>query len=79
MMRLLKRRLILPPPSARTGNTILIKREDMQPVFSFKLRGAYNKLARLSRSGSNGALSVHRRVIMHKAWPYRRRRLVAGR
>ncbi len=34
--------------SARLGNTILLKREDMQPVFSFKLRGAYNKMASLS-------------------------------
>ncbi|OIR19249.1 L-threonine dehydratase biosynthetic IlvA [mine drainage metagenome] len=34
--------------SARTGNKILFKREDMQPVFSFKLRGAYNKMAQLS-------------------------------
>ena len=34
--------------SARIGNRLLLKREDMQPVFSFKLRGAYNKLARLS-------------------------------
>ena len=33
--------------SARTGNSILLKREDMQPVFSFKLRGAYNKMAQL--------------------------------
>ncbi len=33
--------------SARTGNRILFKREDMQPVFSFKLRGAYNKIAHL--------------------------------
>jgi threonine dehydratase len=39
---------IAPGLSARTGNTVLIKREDMQPVFSFKLRGAYNKIARLS-------------------------------
>ncbi len=30
------------------GNTILLKREDLQPVFSFKLRGAFNKMARLS-------------------------------
>ena len=30
----------------RLGNRLLIKREDMQPVFSFKLRGAYNKMAR---------------------------------
>ncbi len=37
-----------PGLSARTGNTVLIKREDMQPVFSFKLRGAYNKIAKLS-------------------------------
>ncbi len=34
--------------SVRTGNTILLKREDMQPVFSFKLRGAYNKMAKLA-------------------------------
>ena len=34
--------------SRRTGNHILLKREDKQPVFSFKLRGAYNKMAHLS-------------------------------
>ncbi len=34
--------------SARLGNKIFLKREDMQPVFSFKLRGAYNKIASLS-------------------------------
>jgi threonine dehydratase len=33
--------------SERLGNRILMKREDLQPVFSFKLRGAYNKLANL--------------------------------
>jgi threonine dehydratase len=33
--------------SARLRNTVLLKREDTQPVFSFKLRGAYNKMARL--------------------------------
>jgi threonine dehydratase len=33
--------------SRRLGNTVLFKREDQQPVFSFKLRGAYNKMARL--------------------------------
>ena len=33
--------------SARIGNRVLLKREDMQPVFSFKLRGAYNKMASL--------------------------------
>ena len=34
--------------SDRLGNTVLLKREDEQPVFSFKLRGAYNKMAHLS-------------------------------
>ncbi|REL33906.1 threonine ammonia-lyase, biosynthetic [Thalassotalea euphylliae] len=33
--------------SARLGNQIFLKREDQQPVHSFKLRGAYNKLANL--------------------------------
>jgi threonine dehydratase len=34
--------------SQRTGNRVLLKREDLQPVFSFKLRGAYNKLLQLT-------------------------------
>jgi threonine dehydratase len=34
--------------SKRLGNEILLKREDLQPVFSFKLRGAYNKVSQLS-------------------------------
>ena len=34
--------------SRRLHNQILLKREDQQPVFSFKLRGAYNKMAHLS-------------------------------
>ena len=34
--------------SRRLGNQVLLKREDNQPVFSFKLRGAYNKMAHLS-------------------------------
>ena len=37
--------------SKRLKNNILIKREDMQPIFSFKLRGAYNKLAKLKKRG----------------------------
>ncbi|HLS50912.1 MAG TPA: threonine ammonia-lyase, biosynthetic, partial [Burkholderiaceae bacterium] len=37
-----------PQLSARTGNLIYLKREDTQAVFSFKLRGAYNKMANLS-------------------------------
>jgi threonine dehydratase len=39
---------LAPNLSARIGNTVLLKREDMQPVFSFKLRGAYNKMAQLT-------------------------------
>ncbi|MCC2657360.1 MAG: ilvA [Panacagrimonas sp.] len=43
---------LLPAPrmSARLGNTVLLKREDLQPVHSFKLRGAYNKIAGLDAS-----------------------------
>ena len=37
-----------PRLSARLDNRILMKREDLQPVFSYKLRGAYNKLAQLT-------------------------------
>lgn len=36
--------------SKRLGNEIFIKREDLQPVFSFKLRGAYNKMRLLSQA-----------------------------
>ncbi|WP_297496935.1 threonine ammonia-lyase, biosynthetic [Ferrovum sp.] len=38
----------LPRLSARLDNELWLKREDLQPVFSFKLRGAYNKMASLS-------------------------------
>ena len=36
--------------SKRLGNQVFLKREDTQPVFSFKLRGAYNKMAHLSEA-----------------------------
>ena len=36
--------------SRRFGNRIWLKREDLQPVFSFKLHGAYNKMSRLSEA-----------------------------
>ena len=39
---------LAPALSARTGNRVYLKREDMQSVFSFKLRGAYNKMAQLT-------------------------------
>ncbi|HTX23385.1 MAG TPA: threonine ammonia-lyase, biosynthetic [Steroidobacteraceae bacterium] len=39
---------VAPRLSQRLGVRVLLKREDLQPVFSFKLRGAYNKIAHLS-------------------------------
>ncbi|GIR69959.1 MAG: hypothetical protein CM15mP74_12100 [Halieaceae bacterium] len=36
--------------SARLGNHALLKREDLQPVFSFKCRGAYNKMIHLDEA-----------------------------
>jgi threonine dehydratase len=38
-----------PRLAARLGNAISFKREDLQPIFSFKLRGAYNRMASLSQ------------------------------
>jgi threonine dehydratase len=63
--------------SRRLGNRVLLKREDLQPVFSFKLRGAYNRIAHLSElaarrgvvcasAGNHAqgvALAAHRRGI----------------
>jgi threonine dehydratase len=39
---------LAPRLSRRVDNQVLLKREDLQPVFSFKIRGAYNKIAQLS-------------------------------
>src|SRR5271156_140383 len=52
---------IAPRLSKRLNNQILFKREDLQPVFSFKIRGAYNKIAQLS------AISAQRGVICASA------------
>src|SRR5436309_15455097 len=41
---------LAPALSKRLRNALYIKREDLQPVFSFKLRGAYNKMAALPRA-----------------------------
>lgn len=35
--------------SRRSGASVFLKREDLQPVFSFKIRGAYNRIANLAR------------------------------
>lgn len=39
-----------PQLSSRLQNRVLIKREDLQPIYSFKIRGAYNKIARLDEA-----------------------------
>ena len=49
---------VAPNLSARLGNRVLLKREDMQPVFSFKCRGAYNKMANLpARALARGVIA----------------------
>src|SRR5271170_6749931 len=50
-----------PRLSGRLGNRVWFKREDLQPVFSFKIRGAYNKISQLS------AISAQRGVICASA------------
>lgn len=45
--------------SARFNNQVYLKREDLQPVFSFKLRGAYNKMSLLSEAErKNGVIAA---------------------
>ena len=46
----------MPRLSKRIGSPVLLKREDLQPVFSFKLRGAYNKMSQLSRAVDRGVI-----------------------
>ena len=50
-----------PRLSGRLNNHVWFKREDLQPVFSFKIRGAYNKIAQLS------PISAQRGVICASA------------
>ena len=47
---------LAPALSARLANRVLLKREDEQPVFSFKLRGAYNKMAHMSAAERAGGV-----------------------
>ncbi|HFE39015.1 MAG TPA: threonine ammonia-lyase, biosynthetic [Gammaproteobacteria bacterium] len=42
--------------SKRLNNHVYLKREDLQPVFSFKLRGAYNKISQLDKSAKAGGI-----------------------
>ena len=57
--------------SGRLDNKVWLKREDLQPVFSFKLRGAYCKMSRLSEEQLAEALLPHRRETMPRAWQWR--------
>ncbi|MBS0002123.1 MAG: threonine ammonia-lyase, biosynthetic, partial [Thioalkalivibrio sp.] len=41
---------MMPTLSQRIGSSVWLKREDLQPVFSFKLRGAYNRIAQLTET-----------------------------
>lgn len=45
-----------PSLSKRLGNNIYLKREDLQSVFSFKLRGAYNRISQLSEQERNNGI-----------------------
>ncbi|CAL9129640.1 unnamed protein product [Musa textilis] len=47
---------LAPKLSARLGVDLWLKREDLQPVFSFKLRGAYNMMAKLPREQLDGGV-----------------------
>lgn len=42
--------------SERLSRSVLLKREDLQPIFSFKIRGAYNRIARLSADQQRGGI-----------------------
>ena len=53
--------------SERLGNRVLLKREDLQPCFSFKLRGAYNKISGLSKAEAKRG-APPRQAIMRKGW-----------
>jgi threonine dehydratase len=48
-----------PRLSQRYGNLVLLKREDLQPIFSFKIRGAYNRIVRLAeRERASGVIAA---------------------
>jgi threonine dehydratase len=61
-----------PNLSARLHNTLLLKREDMQEVFSFKLRGAYNKMAHLSPAALKRGVITLPPATMPRAWRWPR-------
>src|SRR5262245_57343033 len=69
---------LAPLLSRRLDNRLLLKREDMQAVFSFKLRGAYNKMAHLAPEvrarGVIAASAAIKPMVWHSrrtSWPVR--------
>ena len=49
---------LAPRLSRRLGHEVRLKREDLQPVFSFKLRGAHNKIAQLGAGAARGVITA---------------------
>jgi len=68
-----------PRLSRRLDNRVLFKREDLQPVFSFKIRGAYNKIAQLSDTAAQRGVIALRPGIMPRASPWARARAASAR
>jgi len=62
---------LAPALSGRLGNTLLLKREDMQPVFSFKLRGANMNFDRLRFVAERAELGEKREAILAVTIPER--------
>ena len=59
--------------SERVGRRVLLKREDLTPVFSFKLRGAYNRIAHLDdQQKARGVIAAsagnHAQGVAYSAW-----------
>lgn len=65
--------VLAPNLSARLGNEIWLKREDLQEVFSFKIRGAYNFMANLSNEERwKGVVTCSAGKSRHLIWLRRR-------
>ncbi|GAM78574.1 threonine dehydratase biosynthetic [Vibrio ishigakensis] len=58
----------MPRLSERLQNLVQIKREDRQPVHSFKLRGAYNMVANLTDEQKQAGVIAAPQAIMLRAW-----------
>ncbi len=56
--------------SQRLGHSVLLKREDLQPVFSFKLRGAFNKMVQLPPNSCSAGSLQPVPATMPRAWPW---------